>query len=157
VEKFFEKRPAFFEKSEPLFGLFLANKAAFIHEDQSDNWWGAPSNPKWIESRLDRVLYSFPDVVHRLGRGLPVCPATQPVNNVVAEPTVKVIFISKLASRQSNLGSALVRTSSLARATSMGRPFDQSRNPNADTHTQVPTINVSPYTDCAPRSLHRMN
>ena len=101
--------------------------------------------------------YSLPDVVHRLGRGSSICPSTQPVNNVVAQRPMKMILIFTAPCRLAILGLALVRTRSTARATSIGRPFDQSRNPNADTHTQVPTMNVSSYTDCAPRSLQTLN
>ena len=98
--------------------------------------------------------YSFPDVVHRLSKGIQVWPAAQTVNNVVAARRIKMIFQSPAWVGNVTLGSALVRTYEFARSTSPWRPFDQSRNPNADTHTQVPTPHVSHYTNCAPRSLN---
>jgi hypothetical protein len=97
--------------------------------------------------------YSFPDVVHRLSKGIQVRPAAQTVNNVVAEPRSKMIFSAPACVGNVTLGSALVRTCEFARSTSPWRLFDQSRNPNVDTHTQVPTPHVSHYTNCAPCSL----
>ena len=66
----------------------------------------------------------------------------QPVNNAVATRLARAL--------RSNLGAALVRTWKPARLTSLAQPFDQSRHPGPDTHTQVPTTDVSHYTDCAP-------
>ena len=104
--------------------------------------------------RTPNSSYSFPGVVHRLSKGAPVSPAAQTVNNAVAARRRPMIFRSRSWVENVTLGSALVRTSILARSTSIRRLFDQSRNPNADTHTQVPTPNVSHYTNCAPRSLN---
>ena len=55
------------------------------------------------------------------------------------------------AARCANLATAPTRTLTAARSTSLAQVFARSRHPGTDTHPQVPTANVSPYTDCAPR------
>ena len=95
-------------------------------------------------------LYSLSGVVHRLNRSPRICSAIQTVNNAVAMPNPNFSFQEK--SPQCNFGLGSGTNEKPARSTSIAQSFDRSRNPNADTHSQVPTSTVSPYTACAPRS-----
>src|SRR2546425_4609180 len=96
------------------------------------------------------TVYSFSGVVHRLNRSLRICSAIQTVNNAVAMPNPNSSFQGKSPLCNFGLGSGT--NLKPARSTSIAQPFDRSHNPNADTHSQVPTPDVSPYTACAPRS-----
>ena len=104
-------------------------------------------NPRY--SRFGN-LYSLSGVVHRLNRSPRICSAIQTVNNAVAMPNPNFSFQEK--SPQCNFGLGSGTNEKPARSTSIAQSFDRSRNPNADTHSQVPTSTVSPYTACAPRS-----
>jgi hypothetical protein len=95
-------------------------------------------------------LYSLSGVVHRLNRSFLICSAIQTVNNAVAMPNPNFSFQEK--SPQCNFGFGSGTNVKSARSTSIAQLFDRSRNPDADTHSQVPTTTVSPYTACAPRS-----
>jgi hypothetical protein len=95
-------------------------------------------------------LYSLSGVVHRLRWSLPIRSTAQTVNNAVAMPDSNLSFQAQPPQGKLGFGSGTNRMS--ARSTSLTQLFDRSRNPNADTHPQVPTPNVSPYTACAPRS-----
>ena len=107
---------------------------------------------KPTQDRLDRLLYRFSGVVHRLSRSFQILSATQTVNNAVAMNFLLNRFLHRISPRKySGFGSGTNRTP--ARWTSRAQHFDRSRNPNADTHTQVLTPNVPHYTACAPRSI----
>jgi len=87
-------------------------------------------------------------VVHRLNRSLQICSAIQTVNNAVAMPTPNFYFQEKSPQRNFGFGSGTNRMA--ARSTSLAQFFDRSRNPNADTHPQVPMHDISPYTVLRP-------
>ena len=95
-------------------------------------------------------LYSLSGVVHRLRWSPPIRSTAQTVNNAVAMPAANLSFQAQPPQGKLGFGSGTNRKP--ARSTSLAQLFDRSRNPNADTHSQVPTSNVSPYTACAPRS-----
>jgi hypothetical protein len=103
----------------------------------------------------DRLLYRFSGVVHRLSRSFQILSATQTVNNAVAMNFLMNCLLHKIAPRKHfGFGSGTNRTPT--RWTSRAQHFDRSRNPNADTHTQVLTPNVPHYTACAPRSIQQV-
>jgi hypothetical protein len=102
-----------------------------------------------IENRIEN-LYSLPGVVHRLDRSLPICSTGQTVNNAVAMTNAIFAFLENSLQGIFGLGSGTNMKS--ARWTSLAQPFDRSPHPNADTHSQVLTTDVCPYTACAPRS-----
>jgi hypothetical protein len=95
-------------------------------------------------------LYSFSGVVHRLSRSVVICSTAQPVSNAVAMRNS--ISIPGRISFRYSFGFGSGTNMKPARSTSLAQHLDRSRNPIADTHSQVPTANVSPYTACAPRS-----
>src|SRR5207245_6694568 len=86
-------------------------------------------------------LYSFSGVVHRLSRSLWIYSGTQTVNNAVAMPNSNFVFQKEALQCNFGFGSGTNRKS--ARWTSLAQSFDRSRNPNADTHSQVLTPYVS--------------
>src|SRR6266545_3147576 len=110
-----------------------------------------PRSADW-KSALQQIgnLYSLSGVVHRRNRSLPVCSAMPPVNNAVAMLNANGSFQENWPRYIFGLGSGTNRKP--ARSTSLAQPLDRSPDPNADTHSQVPTSHVSPYTACAPRS-----
>lgn len=74
---------------------------------------------------------------------------TPPVNNTDAADALPVAGVYFGAT----LVTAPTRIDALVRSTNVGRPFARSRNLDADTHPQVPTLEVSHYTICAPHPL----
>jgi hypothetical protein len=92
----------------------------------------------------------LPGVVHRLSRSFRIDSGIQTVNNAVAMPEPSFSF--RQISASANFGFGSGTNTKPARSTSLAQTFDRSRNPNTDTHSQVPTFNVSTYTACAPCS-----
>ncbi len=90
------------------------------------------------------VLYSFPGVVHGLTRSLPNRSARQPVNNAVAMQFSTFSWLP-IFCQLNYFGFGSGTNKRLARLTSSVQSFDRSRNPNADTNTQVTTMQVSLY------------
>lgn len=77
-----------------------------------------------------------------------VSSATPPVNNGVARCALSL----KTTLRSPITSLAPVRTRVQLAVTSLAQLFDRSHQLNADTHSQVMTMNVLLYTACAPRS-----
>ena len=90
------------------------------------------------------ALYSFSGVVHRLRRSSRSSSATQAVHNAVAVATKESFLVGKNPPRN-YFGFGSGTNTCPARFDEHSPTFDRSRNPNADTHTQVMTPNVSLY------------
>src|SRR6476661_5393141 len=101
--------------------------------------------------KLAFAMYSFSGVIHRRSGGHRLCSATETVSNAVAMTKSGISFLQNNASKL-YFGCDSGTNLCPSRWTSIAQTFDRSRNPNADTHSQVMTPNVPHYTACAPRS-----
>ena len=108
-----------------------------------------PADCKSAIQQLEK-LYSLSGVVHRLNRSFQWRSALQPVNNAVGAAKLFSASMKKAPHYIFGFGSGT--NMKTARLDEHSASFDRSRNPNADTHPQVPTPNVSLYTVCAPCS-----
>ena len=68
---------------------------------------------------------------------------------------LRLQFVNNTADGGAILGAAPTRITQPSRSTNRTRLFARSRNPDADTHTQVPTSHVSLY-GLRPASISRI-